>query len=113
MDSTTSIDNLDELLLSANKISTPPINILTSINYQTSENISQNISQNIKTELLNINIENYKKYNELLNSYKMIEEIYNELKDKQQQYVKHIKYLLDKQNEANKLFLELSKKKFN
>ena len=112
MDSTTSIDNLDELLLSANKISTPSINILTSIK-QPSENISQNISQNIKTELLNINIENYRNYNELLNSYNMIEEIYIELKDKQQQYRKHIKYLLDKQNEANKLFLELSKKKFN
>jgi len=109
MDSTTSIDNLDELLQSANKISTPAIDISTQIN-QTTINISENI---IKDELLNINIENYKNYNELLNSYNMIEEIYNELKDKRQQYVEHIKYLLDKQNEANKLFLELSKKKFS
>jgi len=109
MDSTTSIDNVNELLQNTNKISTPAINISTQIN-QTTINFSENI---IKDDLLNINIENYKNYNDLLNSCNMIEEIYNELKDKRQQYIDHIKYLLDKLNEANKLFLELSKKKFS
>ena len=124
MDSTTSIDNINELLLSANKLSTPPFNesFVISEKKLTENNIMQNIgldtmsdniSDNIKNELLKINEDHYKNYNDLLNSYNIINEINVELKEKQHLCIHHIKYLLDIQNEANKLFLELSKKKFN
>jgi capsular polysaccharide biosynthesis protein len=108
MESITSIDNINELLLSGNKISSPLYN-----NSIISETKSEKNPNNIKLELLKINEENYKKYNEVLESYNIIEEIYTELKEKQQQYIKEIKYLLDLQTNTNKLFLELSKKKFN
>ena len=103
---------------------TPPFNesFVTSEKKLTENNIMQNIgldtmsdniSDNIKNELLKINEDHYKNYNDLLNSYNIINEINVELKEKQHLCIHHIKYLLDIQNEANKLFLELSKKKFN
>ena len=100
-DITSSFNNINELLMINNSINS--INSINPINPINSYN----------NDLLNINTENIKKYEEIKKSFDLINDILMELRDKQKLYFEYIKYLEFIQNEANKLFLELSKKKYN
>jgi len=69
-------------------------------------------SENFTTELQQIVNINLQKYNEIKNSCDIIKEIYIELQEKQKIYINHIEFLENLQSEINKLFIDISKKKF-
>jgi hypothetical protein len=73
---------------------------------------SKSESENFTGELQKIVNINIQKYNEITNSCDIIKEIYNELQEKQNLYINHIEFLENLQSEVNKLFIEISKKKF-
>lgn len=82
-----------------------------SINSVNSKN-SINSENQLNDKLFTINKENIKKYEEIKKSFDLINDIFIELRDKQKLYYDNILYLESIQNDINKLFLELSKKKY-
>ena len=82
-----------------------------SINSVNSKN-SINSENQLNDKLFTINKENINKYEEIKKSFNLINDIFIELRDKQKLYYDNILYLESIQNDINKLFLELSKKKY-
>jgi len=69
-------------------------------------------SDDVMVDINKIKITNIENYNKLIKSYKLINEIYDELKEKEKKYSNHIDYLISLNDDTTKLFMEISRKIF-